>query len=53
MQLEDIPLTPKNVAQGLDILRNMKSLKTIGLSHYQAWPSAEFWARYNKGEFKE
>jgi hypothetical protein len=53
MQLEDIRLTPKNVAQSLDILRNMKSLKTIGLSHYQAWPAAEFWTRHDKGEFKE
>jgi eukaryotic-like serine/threonine-protein kinase len=53
MQLEDIRLTPQNVTQGLDILRNMKSLMTIGLSHYQAWPAAEFWARYDKGEFKK
>jgi hypothetical protein len=53
MQLEDIRLTPKNITQGLDILRNMKSLKTIGLSSLQAWTAAEFWARYDKGEFKE
>jgi hypothetical protein len=51
--LEDIRLTPKNFTQGLDILRDMKSLKTIGLSHYQAWPAAEFWDRFAKGEFKE
>jgi hypothetical protein len=30
----------------------MKSLKTIGIDGYQAWPAAEFWQRYNKGEFK-
>jgi Leucine-rich repeat (LRR) protein len=53
VQLEDIRLTPKNIAQGLDILRNMKSLKTIGLGHLQAWPAAEFWARYDKGKFKQ
>ncbi len=33
----------------------MKSLKTIGNDvHYElAWPPAEFWARYEKGEFKK
>ena len=31
MQLEDIRLGPKNITQGLDILRDMKSLKTIAI----------------------
>jgi hypothetical protein len=31
MPLEDIHLTPKNITRGLDILRDMKSLKTIGI----------------------
>jgi hypothetical protein len=31
----------------------MKSLKTIGTWHDKAWPAAEFWERYGKGEFKE
>ena len=55
MQLENIRLTPKNITQGLDILRDMKSLKTIGI-HYspeKTWPAADFWERYDKGEFKE
>ncbi|QDU23598.1 protein kinase domain-containing protein [Urbifossiella limnaea] len=55
MQLEDIRLTPKNITQGLDILRDMKSLKTIGIHYFpeKIWPAAEFWERYDKGEFKE
>ena len=53
MPLEDIRLTPKNITKGLDILRAMKSLKTIGIHWDQAWPAAEFWERYDKGEFKE
>ena len=53
MPLEEIRLTPKNITQGLDILRDMKSLKTIGIDWNQAWPAAEFWERYDKGEFKE
>jgi hypothetical protein len=53
MPLEEILLTPKNITKGLDILRDMKSLKTIGIAWDQSWPAAEFWQRYDKGEFKE
>jgi formylglycine-generating enzyme required for sulfatase activity len=53
MPLEHIRLTPKNITRGLDVLRDMKSLKTIGIRWDQAWPAAEFWERYDKGEFKE
>jgi hypothetical protein len=52
MPLEDIRLTPKKITKGLDILRDMKSLKTIGIARYEGWPAAEFWQRYDKGEFK-
>ena len=52
MPLEEIHLTPKNITKGLDILRGMKSLKTIGIAWKQFWPAAEFWERYDKGEFK-
>jgi hypothetical protein len=52
MPLEEIHLTPKNITRGLDILRDMKSLKTIGIAWNQSWPAAEFWERYDKGEFK-
>jgi Protein kinase domain len=53
LSLEDIRLTPKNISpRGIDIIRNMKSLKTIGADWNQASPAAEFWARYDKGEFK-
>ncbi len=51
MPLEDIRLTPKNITQGLNILREMKGL-TIGINLDQRWPAAEFWDRYDKGEFK-
>ena len=52
MPLAEIHLPPKNITRGLDILRDMKSLKTIGIDYKQAWPAAEFWQRYDKGEFK-
>jgi uncharacterized membrane protein len=51
--LDEIRLTPKNITKGLDILRDMKSLKTIGIAWRQTWPAAEFWKRYEKGEFEE
>jgi hypothetical protein len=53
MSLEEIHLTPKNITRGLDILREMKSLKAIGIAWKQDWPAAEFWQRYDKGKFKE
>ncbi len=52
MSLEWIVITPKDITpQGLDLLRNMKSLTTIGTHPWNLWPAAEFWARYDKGEF--
>ena len=51
MPLEEIRLTPKHITRGLDILRDMKDLKTIGIQSHQSWPAAEFWERYDKGEF--
>jgi len=53
MELDEIRLTPKNITQGLEILRDMKSLKTIGSGEGKSWPAAEFWERYDKGEFKK
>jgi serine/threonine protein kinase/Leucine-rich repeat (LRR) protein len=53
MSLDEIRLTPRNITnQGLAILRKMKSLKSIGTEWNKVWPAAEFWARYDKGEFK-
>jgi serine/threonine protein kinase/Leucine-rich repeat (LRR) protein len=53
LPLEDIRLTPNNISKGLNVLRSMKSLKTIGM-HYaaeKAWPAAEFWERCDTEEF--
>ncbi len=44
MPLEEIRLTPKNTTQGLDILRDMQSLKDIGIAGNQIWPAEKFWA---------
>jgi hypothetical protein len=54
MPLEEIRLTPKHLTKrGLENLRAMKSLKTIGTEWNRGWPASEFWARYDKGEFKK
>ena len=52
MPLVDVRLDPRNITQGLDVLRNLPSLKTFGINGTQAWPAAEFWERYDKGEIK-
>lgn len=49
--LEDIRFTPRNITKGFEVLRGMTSLKVIGVHDTQSWPAAEFWARYDKGEF--
>jgi Leucine-rich repeat (LRR) protein len=54
MSLETIMLTPKDISpRGLDLLRNMTSLKNIGINPWNLLPAAEFWVRYDKGEFKQ
>jgi hypothetical protein len=43
--------TPKNITRRLDVIREMKTLKTIGLSLEKRFPPAEFWKKYDAGEF--
>ncbi len=51
MDLTDIALTPTNITKGLDAIRQMKSLKTIGLRGDRQIPPDEFWRKYDAGEF--
>ncbi|MCS6852983.1 MAG: tetratricopeptide repeat protein [Gemmataceae bacterium] len=53
MRLEHLRLTPKNITRGWDVIRAMPSLKTIAIGPNldQSWPVAEFWKRYDAGEF--
>jgi hypothetical protein len=53
MNLTGICFTPKNITKGLDVIRQMKSLKTIGVA-WEAkdhFPADEFWKKYDAGEF--
>ncbi len=53
MELKEIFLTPKNITHGLNHLRDMQSLNTIGIGYTsnEKWPAVEFWERYDKEEF--
>ena len=54
MPLEEVFVAPRNITQGLGALRDMKSVRAIGVDDdSQARPAAEFWARYDGGEFKK
>jgi hypothetical protein len=55
MALVSIRLTPRNITRGLNILRDMTSLKTVavGEANTKIFPAAEFWARHDKGEFEK
>jgi serine/threonine protein kinase len=53
MKLQQLIFTPRNITSGIAVLRTMKSLKLIDTD----WPPnakpAEFWKRYDAGEFKK
>jgi hypothetical protein len=51
MSLTTITFTPRNINQGLDVIRQMKSLKAVGIEWDQESPPAEFWTKYDAGEF--
>jgi Leucine-rich repeat (LRR) protein len=52
ISLTSISLMPKNITKGIEAIRQMKSLQTIGPHWNQQFPSAEFWTKYDAGEFK-
>jgi Leucine-rich repeat (LRR) protein len=49
--LTDVRLTPKNITKGMDVIRQMKSLNVIGINKDNRLPPAEFWKKYDAGEF--
>ena len=51
MQLTEIGLTPRNIAKGMDAIRQMTSIQTIWIDSTRKWPPAEFWKKYDAGEF--
>jgi hypothetical protein len=53
MKLIELTLTPKNIAKGMEVVRQMNSLKTIRVNDQNSFAPAEFWRRYDAGEFNK
>jgi serine/threonine protein kinase/Leucine-rich repeat (LRR) protein len=55
LNLKEIWITPKYVTKGMDALRRMKSLEVIKMGHESSkqFTPAEFWKRYDAGEFSK
>ena len=51
MKLTTVAFTPKNIIKGIDIIRRMNSLKFIGPGVNLREPPAEFWKKYDAGQF--
>jgi serine/threonine protein kinase len=52
MELTDISLTPRNFSRNaLEVLRQMKSLKSLLIAYDFRLSAEEFWKRYDAGEF--
>ena len=50
MNLTRMFFTPRNITKGLDVIRRMKSLKTLGPSCDKQFPPDEFWKRWDAGK---
>jgi hypothetical protein len=57
MELTEVTLTPRSITKGMDVLRQMKSLKTVGVGRpgglTDKFTSSEFWKKYDAGEFSK
>ncbi len=51
IKLDAFHFTPKAISKGTDVIRKMKSLKTIG--NDEPIPADEFWKKYDAGEFSK
>ena len=52
MKLANIWFSPEKIARGIDVLRRMETLKTIGNPFDpNAFPAQEFWTKYDAGDF--
>jgi hypothetical protein len=49
--LTDLNFTPKDITKGLDAIRQMPSIRRIDGVWPPQMPPAEFWKKYDAGEF--
>ena len=52
LNLVEIDFVPRTITQGMDVLRQMKSLKAIRVRGGPRLAAEDFWKRYDAGEFK-
>jgi hypothetical protein len=57
MRLQALVFSPKDCAKGIEVIRQMKSIEKIAATsdqHGAPWmPAAEFWKKYDAGEFNK
>jgi len=52
MNLMSLSFTPRNVTNGIDIIRNMPTLQYLGTNNFDYMPPADFWEKFDAGEFE-
>jgi len=52
LNLVEFDFFPKNITKGLEVIRQMKSLKTIRVRGTMRFTPDDFWKRFDAGEFK-
>jgi len=52
MELERLIFTPAKITKGMDIARNMKSIREIGVTLKGKMSPGQFWALYDQGQFR-
>lgn len=53
LRLERLIFTPSRIEKGLDVVRNMASLRAVGTSFEKVQPPAQFWSKLDAGEISE
>jgi len=53
LQLQELAFHPNFITKGMEAIRKMTSLTTIAGYPQPPMPAAEFWARYDDGEFRK
>jgi len=54
MAITSITFSPQAIKKGIEALRAMRSLASIGLLRgYETWKPDDFWKKYDAGEFNK
>jgi Leucine-rich repeat (LRR) protein len=51
LQLKSLTFSPQQITRGIDVIRRMPSLNSIGIGGQKWYPPTEFWKKYDAGEF--